>query len=180
MSDPEKLLDDAAAEALADAISDADAKYRCQVCGDPFAKSQQLAAHVKKTGHKQEPADKAPKPDAPAPRKGSLERRLAEQFAVFGLTVSAGDPICGQHIIQRAEPTARALDKLAQENPRIKALLESSMTGSTWFGAIGQLAMLALPIMAHHKMIPPGVAVQLFGQQFVPTSSHPPAPPAAA
>lgn len=118
-----------------------------------------------------EPDDNGrPPPERPSvSRKGPvLQRQLAEFFAGASLAAMvAGDEFSANILAQQAEPLAAAWYRLAEQNPRVKAVIEKMVGGSAWGEALLVTAATVLPIAAHHKLIPPEVAGP-FG--FVPKS----------
>lgn len=152
----------------------------CDVCGEIFTRGIDKANHVRITGHgkgdskraykkekgapiskeKKEPRDKAPTGRKP-PGRPSLEKRLADQFAAIGLMVSVADPHCGGVVVAGSERLAEAWSNLAKENATIKRILEGLLTTSAWGDALLSTAMIALPILRHHGMLPEGLNIPL-------------------
>lgn len=116
-------------------------------------------------------ADPAPPiPQRPRPRAGSLEAKLLDLFGSVAFMVAAtGDLYCAQIITSQAEDVARAWIKLANENAQVKKLLSRLVEGSAWGEAIVTTLVMALPIAAHHGLVPAGMAMP-FG--FVPPSEE--------
>lgn len=101
-------------------------------------------------------------PKTSAPRRGSLERRLKEFFETCGAGLMfAGDMPCGTVLTTQAGPLAEALDKLAQQNKRIKAFLEAASASS----AYGELFIATFPVIVavavHHGSLNPDIAAAL-------------------
>lgn len=84
----------------------------------------------------------------------NLERKLLEQLGWIGMGVAAIDPVCGPAILDGSERLAAALARLADENPRIKRVLTASLEGSAWAELFVAVGMIALPMAAHHGLIP--------------------------
>lgn len=97
-----------------------------------------------------------PAPERPSvPKRGpQLQRQLGEFFA--GLSVAAGaagDLYSAQVIAAKAEPMAEVWYRLAQQNDRVKAILERLVAGSAWGEAMVVTATVVLPIAHHHGLI---------------------------
>lgn len=112
--------------------------------------------------------DKAPKAAKPTPRKASLETRLTGSLVSLGTMVTAAGAMTmpalqldGVALIQHAPAIAQALDKVAQNDPRVKEALERMLTAGTWSGLIAALLPLVLTIAANHGAIPPAIAGML-------------------
>lgn len=111
--------------------------------------------------------DKAPK-SKPAPRKASLETRLTGSLVSLGTMVTAAGAMTspalqldGVAVIQHAPDIAAALDKVAQNDPRVKEALERMLTAGTWSGLIAAMLPLVLTIAANHGAIPESIAGML-------------------
>lgn len=115
--------------------------------------------------------DRAPR--APrAPRTTPLRPRLTEAIGGLGLVVSVFDAYDGQVILAGADQLATSLDALAKENDNVRRALESALTGSAWGGVLFAATAIALPIMAHHGLVPAQLGA------LGPPGTPPPAPPA--
>lgn len=90
----------------------------------------------------------------PAPSIQSLEARLTEQLTIMGMFVGLIDQYDGTVIVAGGPRFAAALTKLARENPSIRKALEMMLEGSAWAEVIVAGGMIALPIAAHHGMLP--------------------------
>ena len=147
------------------------------------------------------PADRAPRSGgsrrkASTPPAGGDDRRpagirkiqdgLTQLFTLAGLGTSLWvDQWDGEVLVLNAERLARSWADLAQQSPTVRRALEALLMGSAWGSAIGTTAMVAVPILARHGVIPPE-SVQVAAGQGVrmPTIGQPPAedapPPPAA
>lgn len=83
-----------------------------------------------------------------------LEQSLAEQLGAIGLMVVMFNPKDGHAIVARAPQCAASLARLADQNPRVRRLLESGMTQSAWFGVIMAFGGLGLELAANHGQAP--------------------------
>jgi hypothetical protein len=104
------------------------------------------------------PAAKEPKPAARGAGRPSsrdkLEQSLAEQLGAIALTLSLFNPRDGQAIMRRAPECAASLARLADQNPKIKRLLESGMTSSAWLGVAIAFGGLGMELAANHGAAP--------------------------
>lgn len=107
-------------------------------------------------------ADSArPKSGRPMPAASSVEgklgRDLEELFAGLAFMVgTTGDLYSAEIIAERAHDLAAAWARLAKKNPRVRMIIESMVHGSAWGEAIMATAAVAIPIAAHHGLIPEG------------------------
>lgn len=96
-------------------------------------------------------------------RKASLTPQLSMFFGSIGATVYAFDQTCGQSIMQGTPALAEALDELARENENVRRVLEGLMTAGTYSKLVVAVAGIALPIAAHHGLLPEGLAAGIPG-----------------
>ena len=90
-----------------------------------------------------------------APRKGSLEYKLAESFeGIGGMLMLKGDMVCGQAFTQQARPMAEAFNRLAETNSVIKKWLEALTTTTSAGEVFAAVAPILLTIRAHHGQDP--------------------------
>lgn len=127
------------------------------------AKSAETAARKAAAGK----ADAKPKSTS-TPRKASLETRLTGSLVTLGtVTAATGGMVSpafaadGVLITQHAANIAAALDKVAQDQPQVKAALERMLTAGVWSGLIAALLPLAVGMAANHGAIPPHLAAML-------------------
>ena len=98
------------------------------------------------------PPSKAPDspPVVPQERAGKYYSKLLGFYGFLGAGVFPLDPICGRVIVENAEETARAMDKLARENKSVARVVELL----TKTGVLGQVVTAHIPIlmviMEHH------------------------------
>ena len=83
----------------------------------------------------------------------SLERNLRQQLVMLGVGVAFFDGYDSQVIIKNAEQGAKALANLAQTNPKIRRLLETSVEGAGYLPVAMWVTSTVLPIVAHHGLI---------------------------
>jgi hypothetical protein len=93
-----------------------------------------------------------------------LERALTEQVGVVALMFAArGDVTCSAAVAQGAPALAGALVNVARQNDSVRRTLETLAVGSAWSGVVTAAAGIAVPILAHHGVIPPGILGSAFG-----------------
>lgn len=83
----------------------------------------------------------------------ALQRNLQQQLVMLGVGVAFFDPFDSKVIIQNAERGAKALANLAETNPKIRKMLESSVEGAGYLPVAMWATSIALPILAHHGLI---------------------------
>jgi hypothetical protein len=83
-----------------------------------------------------------------------LERQLCDQLGAIALTVAVLHPQDGMTLARRAPELAAAFAKLAEQNPRIRKMLEGSLTGSAWLQLTFALGGLGLELAQNHRAIP--------------------------
>lgn len=132
----------------------------------PTTRAGREAAAAAKRAAKSSKAESKPK--TTAPRKSSLETRLTGSLVTLGTVVAATGAMVspavtadGVLITQHAAHVAAALDKVAQNDPRVKAALEKMLTAGTWSGLVAAVLPLAVGIAANHGAIPAGMAAML-------------------
>lgn len=83
----------------------------------------------------------------------SVKKPLEELLATVGTIVTAINPVDGAIILARAEPTARALDDIAKDNPSVHRVLSMLTTGGGgWVGVVTALTPIILPIAHNHGL----------------------------
>lgn len=105
---------------------------------------------------------KPSKAKKPIGRKRSLKKELGDFFGAIGMMVYTRDQYCGERIIAGAEKLAEELNDLAQRNDAVYRILEQLVTGSAYAGVGMAFAAIAVPILAHHGLVPRETAM-LFG-----------------
>lgn len=126
------------------------------------------AANKAKKGS-QPKASNDKKPAGTTPRKATLETRLAGSLTTLGVAVSMGGGMVspafvadGVLICEHAAAVAKALDKVAQDQPHVKAALERMLTAGVYSSLVAALLPIAVGIAANHGAIPPHLAA-MFG-----------------
>jgi len=99
------------------------------------------------------------KPRTPrAPSSASVRKRLAEITNLIGGVVSMFDQYDGHVILSNADALADGWAKVAERHPRIRQALDGFEAGGVYGGAIIATLFVAVPILAHHRMLPPQIA----------------------
>lgn len=150
--------------------------------GRPTTRAGRAAARKARSAASASGSDAKPKATKPAPRKASLESRLAGSLASLGGMVMAGGAVAGSAplqadglvIIQHSANMAEAINRVADQDPRVKAALEKMLTAGVWSGVAAVMLPVGLAIAGNHGMVPPGLA-EVFGAK-----AAPPAEPQAA
>lgn len=143
----------------------------------PTTRAGRAAAAAAKKSQPAAKADKSPK-GAKAPRRASLETRLTGNLMTLGTMVAAAGAMSspavqldGVAICQHAPAIAAALNKVAQDDPRVAQALERMLTAGVWSGLIAAMLPLVLAIAANHGALPPQIAAMVGVQ-----APEPPAP----
>lgn len=135
----------------------------------PTTRAGRRAAAQAKEARAASSGDKAPK--VSTPRKASLESRLANSLAALGtVVVTAGAATGSQPLMAdgavigaHSANVAKAVCRVADENPQIKAALERMLTAGAWSGVVMAVMPVALAIGANHGALPPFVVEMLTG-----------------
>ena len=107
-------------------------------------------------------AEAAPPKGAGRPgNKAQLVEKLTAQLvslsvAFGGIGIVTGNPAWsadGVSVSRNAHDIAEALADVAETNPAVRKALESTVTGSAWFGLIVALGTLAGEMAANHNVI---------------------------
>lgn len=100
----------------------------------------------------------------PPGRKPALEKRLEEFFVTVSMGVTfTGDFYSAEILRQSAENMAQAWNRLAQQDARVKRVIERMLDGGAWGQVISVNIAVALPIMQHHGIYPQGAPLPLSG-----------------
>jgi hypothetical protein len=83
-----------------------------------------------------------------------IREGFIEIYTVVGAGVSFVDQFDGMVIGTNAVRLADSWAKLAETDPKVRKALMRMMTGTSWGAVIVAHAMVAVPIMQHHNMIP--------------------------
>jgi hypothetical protein len=147
----------------------------------PTTRAGRAAARAAKQAKQASSGDAKPKATTSAPRKATLEKRLTGALVSVGGMVAASSALTGSQaigadgvlIIEHSENVAKAISRVADENPQVKAALERMLSAGAWSGVVVAVLPIVLGIAANHGAIPPQFAAMLGGAAM-------PAEPAAA
>lgn len=136
-------------------------------------------------GKKEEP----PKPagDTPPKRRGRppgstskttmslsrIEDALNEQFTLIGTVVYTFNQYDGRCVLEGTPRLAKALANLCEKNPKVKRNIERMLAGGSYGEVILAAGLIAIPIMANHELMPPGIKA-LYGQAIPEQEPEPP------
>lgn len=87
---------------------------------------------------------------------GPIREGLDAYVGLIGMSLSLSPRTAfdGQVILERGPHMTDALCTLAEQNPNVRRALKALVAGSAWGAVILAGANMALPIAAHHGMIP--------------------------
>lgn len=141
----------------------ADDEHVCDIdgCGRSFQSAGGLKRHQTRTHGTG--GDKAPKAPAKARKTEALARDLEAFLVTVSIGVSVADATDGAIVANGAPALAQAWAKLAAKNPKVDAALRNLMAGSAYSEVVVATAMVVLPIMAHHNLLPEKVAAPMAG-----------------
>lgn len=91
-----------------------------------------------------------PASKATAYQPGVIARGLTELYTNMGSFLGMFDPQCSMVIITNAQAMAESLEKLAKDNPAIRAALMRVITGSVWGEVIAAHMPVMMAITMHH------------------------------
>lgn len=83
-----------------------------------------------------------------------LRQDLATMMGTLGFALMMVEAYDGLVVIDRTEATVDALMDVAEHEPKVKKILEQMVTVSVWGQVSMAVAGLALPIAAHHGVLP--------------------------
>ena len=91
----------------------------------------------------------------PPGRPRQLKTRIEDFFVGISLAVTfTGDVYSAEVIRQGAGPMAEAWDKLANEDVRVKAMIERLLAGSAYTGVATSTLAVVFPILIHKGILP--------------------------
>lgn len=132
----------------------ADVDEEGTVWGSP--KASELPPASKPTKPKDSPPSKRKRRTSSTSKATDAEIRTAIDaiFVGVGSVWSSFDPHCGFILIDRGPKVTDALVAASKDNPRLREALASFVTASTWGAVISAGMMVAVPIAAHHGLLP--------------------------
>lgn len=93
---------------------------------------------------------------------GALEDSLSANIVGMGVAVSMFDQYCGSAIVAGGPNLSHALCDVAKRDPKVRKALERAMGSMGWGQVITAAAMIAIPIAAHHRLMPTRLVENLF------------------
>lgn len=100
-----------------------------------------------------------------------IEESLNTQFTMIGTMVYAFNQYDGTVILQGSPKLASSLASLCEKNPKVRRNIERMLAGGSYGEVIVAAGLIAVPIMANHGLMPPGIR-QLYGQAIPPTEEE--------
>lgn len=138
--------------------SNDDRPDRCQVCGNGITYGGRGPRPKYCEDHKRGNAGATPRGTGGTRRgaawKEPLKNAVMGNIAGIGTLVYAFDQYDGQIIIAGSDRLASSLVDVAETNPKVRKGLEAFTTGGAWAGVAMAAAAIAIPILAHHGMLP--------------------------
>jgi hypothetical protein len=135
-------------------VDSTDGDYVCDICGKgPFKNDRGLALHKGKTHGSG--SDKTP---SQGRKKTKSTRELQQSLDVFfssvGIAVTMANQVDGAAIINGTPGISSALANTAENNPKLRKMLESLTAGFAYSELIAASAVIIVPILANHNMLP--------------------------
>jgi hypothetical protein len=93
-----------------------------------------------------------------ASKNAKRTEKLHTLFSTIGGGIALVDMYDAQVIMTNAMPLAQALADVADVNPAIAKAIDGLSTGGTYGALILAVVSIAMPILAHHKVLPEFVA----------------------
>lgn len=84
------------------------------------------------------------------PGTGKRYTKLRGLYGTVGILTMGIDPICGTGILQGAEETARAVDRLCQQDATVAKIVDRVLAGSAVMELISAHAPIFMVILQHH------------------------------
>jgi hypothetical protein len=97
------------------------------------------------------------RPPGSTKSKIDIEKNLTETLLMIGSVVGMVDEYDGAIIVGGSPRLASAIAKKAEQDPRLKAMLEKWMTTSGWAEIAIAAGAMAFPIAVHHGLFPSGL-----------------------
>ena len=128
-------------------------EHACEVCGKDVQYAGRGRVPKRCPEHKRMAGTKPV-----SARGGGWEARLERELTAVLGTVGTGlmfvDSFDGFVVLDRAEPTAQALVAAARQSPAVRKALEQMVAVSVFGTVVTALASVAVPIAAHHNLLP--------------------------
>lgn len=101
----------------------------------------------------------------------TIEDGLNQQFTILGTVVMVANAYDGTCIIQGAPKLSAALAQLCERNPKVRKNIERMLAGGMYGEVVIAAALIAVPIMANHDLLPPQIKA-MYGQA-IPSDDEP-------
>jgi hypothetical protein len=131
-----------------------DFEYACEVCGVELKYGGRGRKPKFCADHKSGNKSNGPTVSRTARWQQPLAEALHAQFMTIAMVVMVFDQYDGQVIMQGSPQLAQSLIAVAEANPSVRRGLETFVTAGAWAQVASATAAIALPIMAHHGIIP--------------------------
>jgi hypothetical protein len=138
----------------------------CQTCGRDI--THLYKGQGAKPRYCEDHRGRQSKPAASTSRMSKDERLrqdLTTMLGTVGFALVMVEPYDGLVVIDRAPATVDALMAVAADNPKVRKVLEQMVSVSVWGQVSMAVAGLALPIAAHHGILP--LPVDALERQFL-------------
>lgn len=93
--------------------------------------------------------------------EAALADKLEKELTAMGLAIGMFNGVDSAIIVGNAENVSKAWAKLAMQNPRLKRMLENGLEGSAILGCVVATALMVVPILLNHGLVPAGLAGKL-------------------
>ena len=158
------IFEPAAAEAPPSSGPPEGKPHGCTYC-DYFGPTRKALRQHTTRQHSAE-LDSAPAgPSKPSTKRGSkaLTDEVTAFLAMAGVAVAKFvDPFDGTVIVQGSSTLATALVNTSEKSPKLRNVLERMVSTWTYSELVLAVAGIAVPILAHHGVLPPQAAAQFF------------------
>jgi hypothetical protein len=129
----------------------------CEVCGVPLVyagrgrKPKYCEDHKPKSGPRLATGGSVPRASG---KDARLRQDLTTMLGGVGMALMLVETYDGLVIMDRTPATVDALMEVAAQNPKFRKTLEQMVTVSVWSQVSLAVAGIALPIAAHHGILP--------------------------
>lgn len=88
--------------------------------------------------------------DSLRPGTGKRYTKLRGLYGTIGILTMGFDPVCGTGILRGAEETARAVDRLCQQDATVAKIVDRMLAGSAVMELVSAHAPIFMVILQHH------------------------------
>ena len=93
----------------------------------------------------------------------TIEDGLNQQFTILGTVVSVANQYDGRCILEGTPKLSAAIAQLCERNPKVRKNIERMLAGGMYGEVVIAAALIAVPIMANHDLLPPQIKA-MYGQ----------------